>query len=360
MSQNEPGSSGTDTLIFPFSRPHSVPDAESQSFAAALPFVLSSNNPSRISNWPDRNSSASLPLPLQIPFHALPQSTGARMMSPVDQGKDTTAGTAEFRGINPLASHVTTSVMEQTSNNASAALHALTLGSRSPSVGVTTSGANGSRPVTRPSLISSSSEESTSSVDSSSSSSFGPSSLLSASASSDSCLGSSSPMSGAGVAADANAGAGCVSLSSASSSSPSTPYNSYPRPLFRAPVPPSPLVQQYPQMPYSPRPSTAPGALPMASASAYPPPDPPIILPADTEDAPRSSGRRSAPYEPFLSHAPPPADSWIEVETTQQEYKLNVRLPGFKRDAITLATKKRRILHVVADSWENGGGELRL
>ncbi|KAJ6594285.1 hypothetical protein B0H19DRAFT_919334 [Mycena capillaripes] len=67
----------------------------------------------------------------------------------------------------------------------------------------------------------------------------------------------------------------------------------------------------------------------------------------------RSSG---ASYEPFLSHAPPPVDSWIEVETTQAEYRLIVRLPGFKRDGITLATKKRRILHVVADSWEDGGG----
>lgn len=62
------------------------------------------------------------------------------------------------------------------------------------------------------------------------------------------------------------------------------------------------------------------------------------------------------PHAPFLPSAPPPADSWIEVETTPQEYRLNVRLPGFKRDAITLATKKRRILHVVADSWEKEGG----
>ncbi|KAK7473130.1 hypothetical protein VKT23_001231 [Stygiomarasmius scandens] len=64
----------------------------------------------------------------------------------------------------------------------------------------------------------------------------------------------------------------------------------------------------------------------------------------------------SPAYAPFLSHLPPPADSWIEVETSPTEYRLNVRLPGFKRDGITLATKRRRILHVVADSWENGGG----
>lgn len=67
---------------------------------------------------------------------------------------------------------------------------------------------------------------------------------------------------------------------------------------------------------------------------------------------------RQRAFEPFLSHAPPPADSWIEVETRAGEYRLNVRLPGFKRDAITLAAKRRRILHVVADNWEDGGGEL--
>ncbi|KAJ7745456.1 hypothetical protein DFH07DRAFT_748921 [Mycena maculata] len=112
------------------------------------------------------------------------------------------------------------------------------------------------------------------------------------------------------------------------------------------------------------------------SVRSYPPPEPPVILHGDGDipappqvDAPQpgsrassasagSAGTRSssASYEPFLSHAPPPVDSWIEVETSQPEYRLIVRLPGFKRDGITLATKKRRILHVVADSWEEGGG----
>ncbi|ESK92091.1 hypothetical protein Moror_10263 [Moniliophthora roreri MCA 2997] len=64
--------------------------------------------------------------------------------------------------------------------------------------------------------------------------------------------------------------------------------------------------------------------------------------------------RTQPPYAPFLSHMPPPADSWIEVQTTPQEYRLNVRLPGFKRDGITLATKRRRILHLIADSYEGG------
>ncbi|KAJ7045890.1 hypothetical protein C8F04DRAFT_939727 [Mycena alexandri] len=111
------------------------------------------------------------------------------------------------------------------------------------------------------------------------------------------------------------------------------------------------------------------------SLRKFPPPEPPVILPSvpDGVDVdvharvPTPQARAStssaatmrspgASYEPFLSHAPPPVDSWIEVETTQVEYRLIVRLPGFKRDGITLATKKRRILHVVADSWEEGGG----
>ncbi|KAF7320422.1 CBS-domain-containing protein [Mycena kentingensis (nom. inval.)] len=123
------------------------------------------------------------------------------------------------------------------------------------------------------------------------------------------------------------------------------------------------------------------------TAVSLPPPEPPVILPgaetdgdagllADGATVGSRNLRRSLPgdegsnsrlskassrssgasYEPFLSHAPPPVDSWIEVESTPIEYRLIVRLPGFKRDGITLATKKRRILHLVADSWEAGGG----
>jgi hypothetical protein len=70
-----------------------------------------------------------------------------------------------------------------------------------------------------------------------------------------------------------------------------------------------------------------------ASASRLPPPAPPTIL-----DPPpvRSNSARSfrAPHEPFLSDAPPPPDSWIAVETLQAEYRLNARLPGFRRDAM--------------------------
>ncbi|KAJ7578723.1 hypothetical protein C8J56DRAFT_1111840 [Mycena floridula] len=93
-------------------------------------------------------------------------------------------------------------------------------------------------------------------------------------------------------------------------------------------------------------------------------PAPPTILPTPPlpdhpETPPKSpvrAGFNQAPYTAFLSHNPPPPDSFIQVETTEETYLLNVRLPGFSRDGITLAAKKRRILHIVADSWGNGGG----
>ncbi|KAF8813862.1 hypothetical protein BYT27DRAFT_7083520 [Phlegmacium glaucopus] len=97
--------------------------------------------------------------------------------------------------------------------------------------------------------------------------------------------------------------------------------------------------------------------MPLHDTTSYPPPDPPVILPTEnTTLTNQSSFQTQAPYFPFLSHAPPPENSWIEVETLQNEYRLHVRLPGFTREGITLATKRRRILHVVADKWENGGG----
>ncbi|KAJ7282876.1 hypothetical protein C8J57DRAFT_1055844 [Mycena rebaudengoi] len=129
-----------------------------------------------------------------------------------------------------------------------------------------------------------------------------------------------------------------------------------------APTPPARSSSDDPLFP-GPTAITRSSSLRPGSSSSIPPPEPPVVLPSapDALDLlPRAtaSGVRNstASYEPFLSHAPAPVDSWIEVETTAAEYRLIVRLPGFKRDGITLATKKRRILHVVADSWDAGGG----
>ncbi|TFK84572.1 hypothetical protein K466DRAFT_220685 [Polyporus arcularius HHB13444] len=99
----------------------------------------------------------------------------------------------------------------------------------------------------------------------------------------------------------------------------------------------------------------SPDGVASISDRPLPPPAPPTVL---TPPPPPLSQDRgpAAPYEPFLAHAPPPQDSYIAVDTKPAEYRLLVRLPGFKRDAITVSTRKRRILHVVADSWEPNGG----
>ncbi|KIM83327.1 hypothetical protein PILCRDRAFT_97209 [Piloderma croceum F 1598] len=93
-----------------------------------------------------------------------------------------------------------------------------------------------------------------------------------------------------------------------------------------------------------------------SSLSSYPAPQAPVIL--TPPPPPTESGRTArAPYEPFLCHNAVAEDRHsIAVETSTSEYRLIVHLPGFSRDAITLATRRRRILHVVADSWAPGGG----
>ncbi|EED79260.1 predicted protein [Postia placenta Mad-698-R] len=110
------------------------------------------------------------------------------------------------------------------------------------------------------------------------------------------------------------------------------------------------LERAYPSMMYP-----LPHAVPSPELGPLPPPAPPVVL---TPPPPPLSEetRDRAPHEPFLAHDPAPHDSYIAVETNPREYRLLVRLPGFRRDAITLSTRKRRILHVVADSWEPNGG----
>ncbi|EPT04573.1 hypothetical protein FOMPIDRAFT_1113544 [Fomitopsis schrenkii] len=95
---------------------------------------------------------------------------------------------------------------------------------------------------------------------------------------------------------------------------------------------------------------------PRASSESLPPPAPPQVLTPPPPPLSEDAEHGCRPYEPFLAHEPPSNDAWISVETVQREYRLLVRLPGFRRDAITLSTRKRRILHVVADSWEPNGG----
>ncbi|KAJ7733602.1 hypothetical protein B0H14DRAFT_2996333 [Mycena olivaceomarginata] len=128
--------------------------------------------------------------------------------------------------------------------------------------------------------------------------------------------------------------------------------------------------------PIPPEPPTSPlaGATAISrsgSLGRFPPPEPPVILPtapdappdaippnsransgatltagagragsAGTSSSSSTGGsgasgsgtRNRASYEPFLNHAPPPVDSWIEVETTQGEYRL-IRRISFGYDA---------------------------
>lgn len=63
-------SQGPASLVFPFSRPYSLPQGRSDSYGTAE--VIRSPKPQK-PVWPDRSSSASLPLPMQTPYHMLPQ-----------------------------------------------------------------------------------------------------------------------------------------------------------------------------------------------------------------------------------------------------------------------------------------------
>ncbi|KAI0786771.1 hypothetical protein C8Q75DRAFT_265791 [Abortiporus biennis] len=93
----------------------------------------------------------------------------------------------------------------------------------------------------------------------------------------------------------------------------------------------------------------------ISSEQSFPPPAPPTVLTPPPEEMAASN---SAPHASILSQAGPAREEeiYIAVETVAREYRLLVRLPGYRRDSITLSIRKRRILHLVADSWEPGGG----
>ncbi|KAF7789309.1 hypothetical protein EIP86_000253 [Pleurotus ostreatoroseus] len=88
------------------------------------------------------------------------------------------------------------------------------------------------------------------------------------------------------------------------------------------------------------------------SNSRVPPPARPAVL----APPPISSNNAQEVHRRFLSQAPPPQDSYLAVETSMEAYVLIAHLPGFRRESMTLSTRRRRILHIVADSWEPNGG----
>ena len=83
------------------------------------------------------------------------------------------------------------------------------------------------------------------------------------------------------------------------------------------------------------------------------PPPPPIPT---SNPYPHISSSNSCPYIPFLSSSDAPPDCNIDIQAHSNLYFILVNLPGFSSQDITLATKRRRILHLVADKWGEGGG----
>ncbi len=66
-----------------------------------------------------------------------------------------------------------------------------------------------------------------------------------------------------------------------------------------------------------------------SSEISLPPPAPPTVL-----TPPLLGENAEVAHEPFLSHAPPPHNSYLAVETSPREYSLVARLPGFRRDSM--------------------------
>ncbi|KAF5386065.1 hypothetical protein D9615_002584 [Tricholomella constricta] len=320
------------TPIFPYPRPSSLPCTQlsnSTNPPSKLPTQSPIPEPTTAPKWPDRSSSTSLPLPTQVPFHTLPRagptsSTGSVASHDASQIGRTAAGIEKMRIVDREARDAGDAHAERVRQ-----AHKSEVGEHRRMQ------QRGNYPYIHIPPVDPSSSNSSS-------------------------CGSPSTDSG----------------SSPTETVPSQPAQRPPSPILRHRRSISPFRAPQP----SHRPSTSPSHSSPSSTgtnlsrsqsqtrqyslsqhthtrphpnspgpavfapSAYPAPEPPTIL-----------GPTMSPG-PFLSHAPPPPDSWIEVETTQGEYRLVVRLPGFQRDGITLAMKRRRILHVVADCWENGGG----
>lgn len=328
------------STVFP-ARPSSLADTHSANYTTTLTSLLRQQDPMGIPEashaataWLDRYSSSSLPLPSQIPFHTLsnppqrPSKTRPAFSTPSsNSGAESPPPSPQVSPLPSPSSHCPPIDAENASSSSSSSSSS----NSANSVSTTISSFNNTEP----------------SADKQSNTLLSP---------------QISPM----TQAESRPG---------------------PRPIspFRAPQPPpfqprAPALSegtamrrfmtasQLQSMSMNSALSSAPltsspaisSSMSAMSDSSYPPPDPPTILPVDpTHDVTLyQSDSRQAPYMPFLSHVlPSPDSSWIEVETTQSEYKLLVRLPGFSREGITLATKRRRILHIVADSWENEGGQ---
>jgi len=336
--------------IHPFPRPYSLPHSQSSSAAGSsngstVTSLGSSHLSSKQAGGIDRSSSASLPLPSQIPFHTLPKVGSAGVSSLSQPPKHRLAGDADLSA--PTAAATLGSLPETESEDR-----------RGPSVSPTNFS---TLPPTPPTTTDPSSL--TSWLQSTVLPSTRPSSqpaftapqppwLRAAAASpyhSTSTQRSSYPF----VEPDYLDNASSYATALPKKTSPGSGLGMSrppPEPPTILPAPPIPQEQhQYPPYPASaasPHTDSSPStsgssAASLASSTGMASTDTGLTSPASLSGShagglQRSSSRASQPpaYAPFLSNAPPPADSWIEVETTGAEYRLNVRLPGFKRDGM--------------------------
>lgn len=343
QQQNSSSSSGslsgvpTASQILPFPRPYSLPG---QSSSASTPVVDAAPIPPS-SSAPDRTSSASLPLPTQIPYHTLPK-VGSR-----DGDSD---GVNQRAGSSSIVSDVAkSSTLEEDADthrpplrqNDSDGVESSDSRSSDGSLQSASSASNSSRdcvasraepPLTLPRPFSLPTEMSASSSSSSDDSYSRVRGISSRSFYQSTTFPSTDPLYTSATAL----------RRSATTSGTSNPYLSPPEPPVILPSPPaipsSPIYGSITERLASSSPSTS-SSSPASVASGHtgqtssysssPPTSYSSMYAASTR-----AQSSPPPYAPFLSHAPPPADSWIEVETTPSEYRLNVRLPGFQRDGM--------------------------
>lgn len=317
VEETEPQSTTTATTvhpashIHPYPRPYSVPQSHSDA-DQPQPQSLSSSQTYKSPTAVDRTSSASLPLPTQIPFHLLPKASlqgGALRTTEPDSSHKTASDSLPSDVARPgTVKHEKTESHQQSDN----------LKNESDDGSEHSSGSF-------PSVSSANPSRTTS--------------------------GRSSPLCGA-------------RLEGLQKDRALRPV-SYPSSQIRDPPQQS---AQHTSLPYLAETSLDAAtalrrsATMSANQSHISPPQPPIILPSRTNESLTSASRDTSlstsnsatnplqslypsrlpqtsmvnepPYATFLSHAPPPADSWLEVETKPSEYRLNVRLPGFQRDGM--------------------------
>ena len=105
QSQSSPSQSPSSVgPVFPWSRPYSLPQ---NSFRqdSAMPTPMQAKP-----HWPARNSSASLPLPMQTPYFTLPETSGSSTAAPLNEDAETEVESSHTRSPPPPSQTSTSNV----------------------------------------------------------------------------------------------------------------------------------------------------------------------------------------------------------------------------------------------------------